>query len=122
MSILSEKFDAVRVAIMDPLSPAVHYPLLEILSAANNNSREFNRAALSSNGIDPDIFRTAWATGFAKETLAMHGQHPIFKQVELSRCQTCLDTSTLDSFGHYISDDLRAKLTEKQKTLAPHYG
>lgn len=120
MSTLSERFDAVRADICDPATSTVHYPLLGILESSNNGDRAFNRAALEQNDIDPDLFLTTWATGFAKETLGMHGSHQVYREVEFSRCQTCLDTSTPDSFGHFISDDMRAQLLDKVAKLAPY--
>lgn len=124
MSDLKEKFDQTRTAIENEYAHVYHYPLLDIMRAANkDHTGTFNPQALKENGINPATFKKTWALGFAKETLS-HGEpsDPLFAQVTIARCKTCLSEEGNLAFGTLLSEKIKTRLQQQLDTVvAAHH-
>lgn len=122
MTSLKDRFDKIRADITDPAKTVRHYPLLGILEEVNTDrSRTFDPDALTAEGIDPTEFRTAWAIGFARETLGFRNTtFDVWREAAMNRCETCLSETEGYKFGEVLPDALKQEIAQKLDALRLH--
>jgi len=111
-------FEAVRGSIFhEPSRPARinqgNQLLIDIMRETTGGKSEFNAEALQKHGIDPKEFLKAWAFVYAKITLGYHDNQTPYRDVLVNRCLNCLETKEETSFGHYLSDGIKADVRAK---------